>query len=47
VLCANAILEAIARLEPTNTAQLTSVEGMRNWQREVLGEELVRASVGP
>lgn len=46
VLCANGILEAIARLEPSNTAQLASVEGMRNWQREVLGEELVRASVG-
>lgn len=45
VLCPNGILEAIARVEPTNVAQLTAVEGMRDWQREVLGEELVRASV--
>jgi ribonuclease D len=46
VLCANGLLEAIARLEPRDTAGLTGVEDMRDWQREVLGEELVRASLG-
>jgi ribonuclease D len=45
VLCPNGTLEAISRVEPTNVAQLSAVEGMRAWQREVLGEELVRASV--
>jgi len=45
VLCANGILEAIARLEPKSTADLANVEGMRRWQREVLGEELVAASL--
>ena len=46
VLCANGILEAIARLEPTTADQLTQIEGMRSWQREVVGEELVKASIG-
>lgn len=46
VLCANGILEAIARLNPAGPDQLTEIEGMRNWQREVLGEELVKASSG-
>lgn len=46
VLCPNSLLEAIARLEPTEVAQLTQVEGMRNWQREVLGGELLAAVLG-
>ena len=47
VLCANGILAAIARLEPANVAQLAAVEGMRNWQRQVLGDELLRAILRP
>ncbi len=46
VLCANGILEAVARLEPKQASDLGQVEGMRRWQREVLGEELVRAVAG-
>ncbi len=45
VLCANGILEAIARLEPKRAEDLASVEGMRRWQREVLAEDLVAASL--
>jgi len=41
VLCPNAILEAIARQEPAGMEQLQEVEGMRRWQREVLGERLL------
>jgi ribonuclease D len=44
VLCPNGILEGIARLEPVTVAELAKVEGMRGWQREVLGEDLVRAA---
>ena len=45
VLCANGILEAIARLEPKTVDDLAGVEGMRRWQREVLAGELVAASL--
>ena len=44
VLCPNGILEAIARLEPATVADLAKVDGMRRWQREVLGDDLVRAA---
>jgi len=43
VLCPNGILEGIARLEPKNVAELSKVEGMRKWQAEALGAELVAA----
>ena len=46
VLCPNGLLEATARLEPKSTAQLVEIEEMRNWQREVLGAELVATSQG-
>jgi ribonuclease D len=46
VLCANGILEAVARLEPKQVSDLGQVEGMRRWQVEVLGEELLRAVAG-
>jgi ribonuclease D len=45
VLCANGILEAIARMEPKSVGELAGIEGMRRWQREVLGAELVEASL--
>ncbi len=47
VLCANGILEALARLEPKTTVELATIEGMRRWQREVLGDALVEASLKP
>jgi len=46
VLCPNGLLEAIARLEPKSTAQLVEIREMRNWQRAVLGDELVAAAQG-
>lgn len=46
VLCPNGLLEAIARLEPKNVAQLTEIPDMRRWQRELLGAELLAASQG-
>ncbi|MBK8003289.1 MAG: ribonuclease D [Gemmatimonadetes bacterium] len=46
VLCPNGLLEAIARLEPKSVEQFAEVEGMRRWQRSVLGAELLAAAVG-
>lgn len=46
VLCPNGILEGIARLEPMEPERLNQVEGMRNWQRELLGEDLLKAARG-
>jgi ribonuclease D len=46
VLCPNGILEAIARAEPRTAEDLKPIEGMRQWQREVLGKELLAASLG-
>jgi ribonuclease D len=46
VLAPNGLLEAIARLDP-GTADLSSVEGMRRWQREVVGEKLLAALRNP
>ncbi len=43
VLCPNGLLESIARLEPTSVDQLSQVEGMRRWQREVVGPGLLAA----
>jgi hypothetical protein len=37
------LLEAIARLSPRAPEELAGVEGMRDWQRSVVGEELVRS----
>ncbi len=41
VLCPNGVLEAIARLNPQSTSELAQVSGMRRWQREVCGAELI------
>jgi ribonuclease D len=46
VLCANGILEAIARMEPKTVDDLAGVEGMRKWQCEVLAADLVAAARG-
>jgi ribonuclease D len=43
VLCPNGYLEAIARMEPTKVEELAGVEGMRKWQRNVVGEGLIAA----
>lgn len=46
VLCPNGLLEAIARLEAPTAAELVTIEGMRDWQREVLGVDLITAAAG-
>lgn len=43
VLCPNGILEGIARVEPKSVDEMSKVEEMRKWQREVLGVELLAA----
>jgi ribonuclease D len=43
VLCPNGHLEAIARMESANVEALAGVEGMRKWQREVVGKGLIAA----
>ncbi len=46
VLAPNGILEGIARLEP-GTTDLSGIEGMRRWQRELVGEKLLAAAKSP
>jgi len=43
VLINNATLEEIARCRPASAAALSEVPGMKNWQREAFGGELLRA----
>lgn len=43
VLCPNGTLEAIARAEPENLAALAGVAGVRRWQVEAIGAELLAA----
>jgi ribonuclease D len=43
VLCPNGTLEAIARAEPEDLAALGGVVGVRRWQLDVLGAELLAA----
>ncbi|MEX0843458.1 MAG: HRDC domain-containing protein, partial [Gemmatimonadota bacterium] len=37
----NALLEAIAELVPGSVAEMEGVPGLQEWQREVLGPELM------
>ena len=41
VLCPNATLEAIARARPTTIDELRGIPGIRRWQAETFGEELL------
>ncbi|MBW8773272.1 MAG: HRDC domain-containing protein, partial [Gemmatimonadetes bacterium] len=43
VLCPNGTLEEVARREPKSAEGLLEIEGMRRWQAEVLGTELIGA----
>jgi ribonuclease D len=43
VLCPNGSLEGVARKEPKDLAEMREVEGLRRWQVEVLGAELLAA----
>ena len=40
-LLANAVIEAIARVEPRTEEELLAVEGMRRWKTDVVGAELL------
>jgi ribonuclease D len=44
VLCPNGTLEAIARAQPATLEALAAVEGVRKWQVEALGKELLAAA---
>lgn len=46
VVCPNGTLEAIARAAPRSLEELAAIPGVRRWQVEVLGNELV-AAVAP
>jgi len=37
----NALLEAVARSQPRNVQDLMAIDGMKEWQRKVLGPELI------
>lgn len=41
VLCPNGILEGVTRLRPRTREELAAVPGIRRWQVEVLGDELL------
>lgn len=43
VLCPNGILEGVARKEPKVAEEMLEVEGIRRWQVQVLGAELIAA----
>jgi ribonuclease D len=43
VLCSREKLEAIARRNPRSLEELAGVEGLRKWQVNELGEEIIRA----
>ena len=43
VLCPNGTLEGIARREPKTPVEMREVEGIRRWQVEVLGSDLIAA----
>lgn len=45
LVCANAVLTAIARLRPQSPADLDSVPDLRRWQREVLGDQAILGAV--
>ena len=41
VLCTNTTLQTLARRENASREDLDSVDGLRRWQREVLGEQAI------
>jgi ribonuclease D len=43
VLINNTLLEALSRQVPQSVAQLEEIPGLKNWQRQVLGDEILAA----
>lgn len=46
LVCPNSTLQAIARTMPRSADELTRIDELRRWQREVLGDERLLAAVG-
>ena len=46
VVCPNGTLEAVARLDPNTTAELSGVTELRRWQLREFGEKLLKALRG-
>ena len=46
VLCPNGTLEVIARARPQSLAELAELPGVRRWQVEILGRDLLKAVKG-
>jgi ribonuclease D len=46
VLINNAALETLALAKPQSVADLNEIVGLKNWQKEVLGEGLLSALAG-
>lgn len=44
LVCANAVLVAIARAAPATSAVLDAIPGLRRWQREILGDAALIAA---
>ena len=47
VVCPNSVLEMIARREPGSLEDLAQVPGMRRWQVQTFGEDLLAALKSP
>jgi ribonuclease D len=47
VLAPNWMLEAVARALPTNREELGRIEGVRRWQVETMGDDLLAALASP
>jgi ribonuclease D len=47
VICPNAVLEGIARRVPSSLDELAEIPGLRRWQVETFGEELLAALKNP
>ena len=43
ILINNALLETIARTQPHREEDLNRIDGLKNWQRQVLGPDLIGA----
>jgi len=46
LVCANAVLAAIARAAPRDASGLDAIPDLRRWQREILGDERLLRAVG-
>ena len=46
LVCPNGTLQAVARAEPRRAEDLDAVEGLRRWQREVIGDAVLLEAAG-